>query len=176
MEVVTDFQDPEAVFAGLRRLVERSGRPLSFPLVEGVFGPLTMRWPEILDWVAEANAEGLPMKAQVIGRAIGFVLGHELTFNPFYSTATYRAFAHLPLERRVVELRRPEVRARILAEPIDRDPGNVLGVLMGNFDRMFQLGDPPDYEPAPESSLIAEAQHALSRRGQSATAATRRSC
>jgi len=163
MEVITDFGDPEAVFAGLRRLVERSGRPLSFSLIEGVFGPLTMRWAEVLDWVAEANAQGLPIKAQVIGRAIGLVLGHELTFNPFCSTETYRALAHLPLDRRLAELRRPEVRARVLAEPIDRDPGNVLGLLMRDFERMFQLGDPPNYEPTPESSLAAEAR----RRGVS---------
>ncbi|HEY3189595.1 MAG TPA: amidohydrolase family protein, partial [Solirubrobacteraceae bacterium] len=158
IEVITDFQDPEAAFAGLRRLVERSGRPLSFSLIEGVFGPLTMRWGEVLDWVAAANAQGLPIKAQVLGRAIGLVLGHELTFHPFCGTETYRALAPLPLERRVAELRRPEVRARVLAEPMHHDPANVLGLLMRDFDRMFQLGDPPNYEPPADSSLAAEAR------------------
>ena len=43
MEVITDFGDPEAVFAGLRRLVERSGRPLSFSLIEGVRGRAVAR-------------------------------------------------------------------------------------------------------------------------------------
>jgi N-acyl-D-aspartate/D-glutamate deacylase len=117
-----------------------------------------MRWPEILDWVVQANAEGLPIKAQVIGRAIGLILGHELTLNPFYSTETYRALAHLPLDRRTAELRRPEIRSRMLAEPIDRNPKNILGTMLRDWERVFQLGDPPDYEPSPDASLAAEAR------------------
>jgi N-acyl-D-aspartate/D-glutamate deacylase len=158
MQLITDFDDAEAVFAGLRQLVECSGRPLSFSLLEGVMGPLSLRWPEILDWVKAANADGLPMRAQVLGRAIGIILGHELTLNPFYTTPTYRALAPLDLDARVVALSRPEVRARILAEPVDPDPANVLGRLVRDFDHMFLLGDPPDYEPDPGTSLAALAR------------------
>lgn len=158
IQLITDFEEPEAAFRCMRHLVETSDRPLSFSLLEGVLGPLSPRWPEILDWIAEANAEGLPIKGQVLGRAIGMLFGHELTLNPFYSTETYRSLAHLPFDARIAELRKPDVRARILAEPIDPNPTSVLGKLVRNFDRMFLLGDPPDYEPLPETSLRAEAR------------------
>jgi N-acyl-D-aspartate/D-glutamate deacylase len=155
MQLITDFDDAEAVFAGMRRLVELSGRPLSFSLLEGAFGPLSLRWPEILDWVAEANQRGLPIRAQVLGRAIGIILGHELTLNPFYTTPSYQALAVLPLNERIAALRQEDVRARILAEPIDPDPANVLGRLVRDFEHMFLLGDPPNYEPLPETSIAA---------------------
>jgi N-acyl-D-aspartate/D-glutamate deacylase len=163
MQLIVDFEDTAEVFAGLLRLAERSGRPLSFSLLEGALGPLSMRWPEILDWVADAGAHGLPIKAQVPARAIGLLFGHDLTLNPFYSTDTYRALAPLPRDRRIAALRSPDVRAHVLAEPIDPDPANILGRMVREFERMFVLGDPPDYEPPPEASVAAQAR----RRGSS---------
>ena len=75
MQLITDFDSPEATFGMLRRLVERSGRPLSVSLLEGAYGPMTLRWHELLDWAAKATEEGLPIKAQVLSRAIGVMLG-----------------------------------------------------------------------------------------------------
>ena len=159
MQLIIDFdEDADAAFGCMRRLVERSGRPLSFSLMEGDTGPLSPRWPEILEWVARANAGGLPIKAQVAGRAVGMLFGHEVTLNPFYTTQTYRRLAGLALAERVAQLRRPETRARMLAEPVDRDPANVLGRMVRDFEHMFLLGDPPDYEPLPENSIAAQAR------------------
>jgi len=84
--------------------------------------------------------------------------GHELTLNPFYSTQAYRELAVLTLAARVAQLRRPEIRARMLAEPIDRDPANVLGRMVRDYEHMFVLGDPPDYEPLPATSIAAQAR------------------
>lgn len=159
MQLITDYDDPEKTFAFLRRLVEQSGRPLSVSLLEGTYGPMTLRWRELLDWAADAAAEGVPIRAQVLGRAIGVMLGHELTLNPFYTTETYMALARLPFEEKIRELKRPEVRARILAEAIDPDPTIVLGRLAYDYDHMFLLGDPPDYEQPFEQSMAAMARH-----------------
>jgi N-acyl-D-aspartate/D-glutamate deacylase len=57
-------------------------------------------------------------------------------------------------------MRDPEVRRRILSE----QPSAGLAFLVGQFDRLFALGDPPEYEPAPETSVAAQAE----RRGVSA--------
>ena len=160
MQLIIDFEQADEAFGVMRRVVERSGRPLSFSLMEGETGPLSPRWPEILDWVAQANAEGLPIKGQVACRAVGMLLGHELTLNPFYSTEAYRELARLPLEERISALRLPEVRARVLAEPVDPDPANVLGRMVRDYLRMYVLGDPPDYEPLPEDSIAARAERA----------------
>jgi len=158
MQLIADFDDVGATFALLKRLVERSGRPLSVSLLEGGYGPMTLRWRELLDWAAEANAAGLPIKAQVLSRAIGVMLGHELTLNPFYTTESYAKLALLPFEERVRELAEPETRARILAEAADPDPAIVLGRLVRDFEHMFLLGDPPDYEQPFESSIAGRAR------------------
>jgi N-acyl-D-aspartate/D-glutamate deacylase len=159
MQLILDFDgDAEAAFACMRRMVQTSGRPLSFSLMEGNTGPLSSRWPEILDWVGRAIEAGLPIKAQVAGRAVGMLLGHELTLNPFYATEAYRELAKLPLRERIVQLRRSGLRARILSEPVDRDPANVLGWMVRDFERMFVLGDPPNYEPLPQTSIAAQAR------------------
>jgi N-acyl-D-aspartate/D-glutamate deacylase len=158
MQLITDYDDPEQTFALLRGLVQRSGRPVSVSLLEGSYGPMTLRWRDFLDWAAEASAAGLPIKAQVLGRAIGVMLGHELTLNPFYTTESYGRLARLPFEQRIRELRQPETRARILAESVDPDPTIVLGRLVRDFDHMFLLGDPPDYEQPFEQSIAAQAR------------------
>ncbi len=71
--------------------------------------------------ISKANADGLnnSRAVQVLGRPVGFVLGHELTLNPFYSTETYRTLADQPFEARIAKLRDPDIRARIVTEPPD---------------------------------------------------------
>jgi N-acyl-D-aspartate/D-glutamate deacylase len=59
LQFVSDFTDPEAEFALLRRIVERSGRPLSFSLVQNIRAP--EQWKLLLERLSEATAAGLPM-------------------------------------------------------------------------------------------------------------------
>lgn len=160
MQLIMDFDPIEQTLGLLRRLVERSGRPLSVSLLEGGYGPMTLRWRDVLDWAATASGAGLPIKAQVLSRAIGVMLGHELTLNPFYTTPSYQKLANLPFPDKIRALQQPETRTRILAEAIDPDPTIVLGRLAHEFDHMFLLGDPPDYEQPFEQSILSRAQRA----------------
>jgi len=153
MQLITDFEPEEETFALLRRLTRHSGRPLSVSLLEGGYGPMTLRWQDVLDWAARSGEDGPPIRAQVLSRAIGVMLGHDLTLNTFYTTPTYESLAALPFEEKIRTLRRPEVRERILSEAADPDPAIVLGRLVREFHHMFQLGDPPDYEQPFEQSI-----------------------
>ncbi len=63
----------------------------------------------------------------------------------------------LPLDELLVELRKPEVKAAILAETdLPPDPRRQFEGLTENmpylFAKMFPLGDPPDYEPTADRS------------------------
>lgn len=158
MQLITDFEQPEATFGLMQRLVRHAGRPLSVSLLEGGMGPMTLRWQDVLDWAAASTRDGLPIRAQVLGRAIGVMLGHELTLNTFYTCPTYVDLAgRLTFEEKIRALKSPDVRARILAESADPDPTIVLGRIVRDFDRMFLLGDPPDYEQPVEQSIAARA-------------------
>lgn len=155
-QIVEDVHLPDRNFATLRKLAEAAGRPLTFSIGTGNNGPYI--WPKLLDDMASANAEGITVKGQVMPRAIGMLLGHELTLNPFYTTPTYQAMNGLPIEEKLGQLRQPEVRERILNEPIDADPALTLGQMVSDFDHMFVLGDPPDYEQSWQNSVAGMAQ------------------
>jgi N-acyl-D-aspartate/D-glutamate deacylase len=156
IQYVSDFKNREAEFAQIREYVRRSGRPFTFSMGQSNQDP--DNWREMTAFVAQANADGLKVRGQALGRPVGFILGHELTLNPFYSTETYRSLAQLPFEARIAKLRDPEIRARIIGEPPDPDPVNFLGRQVRGFETMFQLGDPPDYEQPPEMSIASQAR------------------
>jgi N-acyl-D-aspartate/D-glutamate deacylase len=153
VQLITDFDDPVAEFHLLRRVAERGKRPMSLTLAqrEGKDG----HWKLLLDLIAEANADGVPMWAQVMGRPIGLNLGFEISNNPFMDRPSYKAIAHLPFPQRLEQLERPEVRAAILAEET-KDPS--IKKRLNRFDRLFVLQDPPDYEPPVSDSIAAKAE------------------
>ncbi len=75
------------------------------------------------------------------------MIGLELSGNPFVMYPCYQEIADLPLAERVAEMRKPEVRERILTDTPDSD-GHPLMFAAQAWDYMFPLGDPPNYEPA----------------------------
>ena len=79
----------------LRRLVELSGRPLSFTLLDISLYP--GRWQTLLREVERANRDGLPIRGQVAARPVALLYGLELSFHPFSTCPSYRAVDGLPL-------------------------------------------------------------------------------
>jgi hypothetical protein len=68
----------------------------------------------------------------------------ELSRNPFQTYPGYRAIAHLPLEERVKRMRDPQVRSAILSEHATKTSDPLFS--RPNYDKIFLLGNPPDYE------------------------------
>jgi N-acyl-D-aspartate/D-glutamate deacylase len=153
VQVVSDFADPREEFAMLRRIAERSGRPLSFTLAQGGGNPKGYRF--LLQALEEAVAAGLPMRAQVAARPVGVLLGLELTANPFSRWPAYQEIADRPLAERVAALRDPDVRARLFAGAPE---GKGISMLGGAWERMHLLSPEPDYEPGPETTVAAVAR------------------
>jgi N-acyl-D-aspartate/D-glutamate deacylase len=151
-EIVCDFVDLEAEFALLRAMVEASGRPMSITTLQNDARPA--QWRQLLALIDEAARAGLPMRAQVAPRAVGVLLGLTATLNPFQSHASFQRVAGLPLAEQVARLRDPELRRRLLAEA----PAPAFAMFGAGFDRIFTLGDPPDYEPSPEQSVASRAR------------------
>jgi N-acyl-D-aspartate/D-glutamate deacylase len=67
------------------------------------------------------------------------------------------AIAHLPLAEKMARLRDPSFRAKLMAEET-KDVGLPFYLMGRQFDRIYPLGDPPNYEPAPETSVGAQAR------------------
>ena len=131
------------------------GLPVTFTLAIGNAGdPFFL---EALTMVEKANSDGGRISAQIFPRPIGLVLGLDLSGNPFVMYPSYQAIADLPLAERVAEMRKPEVRERILTDTPASD-GHPLMFAAQAWNYMFPLGDPPDYEPSPSDSIGARAQ------------------
>jgi N-acyl-D-aspartate/D-glutamate deacylase len=136
----------------LRRLVERSGRPLSFTLVQSPIDPEAYK--TLLARLEDAVAAGLPMTAQVAARAVGILLGLELTVNPFSQYPTWREIAALSFADKVARLSDPAFRARLLAD----HPHDGARRMPTNWGRMHLLSERPDYEPTADSTVEARAR------------------
>jgi len=131
-----------------------AGLPVTFTLTTGNSGePI---WPAAINLVEKYNADGATITAQMFPRPIGLVIGLELTGNPFVFYPSYQEIADLPLAERVAEMRKPDVRARILADRPAGD-GNPLLYLAQAWKWIFPLTDEPDYEPDASTSIAARA-------------------
>ena len=135
------------------RVAENTGCPISFLVSQHPRSP--DRYRETLDQLAMANAKGIQVTAQVAARAVGLLLGLELSRHPFQTLPSYKAIAHLPLAERVRRMRDPAVRAAILSEQPEKTSDPLFS--RPNYDWTFLLGNPPDYEQPRENSLSARA-------------------
>jgi N-acyl-D-amino-acid deacylase len=144
----------ESVLRQVFEVGQDVGLPVTFSLLTGNMGdPI---WPEAMNLVEKFNAAGTDITAQMFPRPIGMVIGLELTGNPFVMYPSYREIAGLPLAERVTEMRKPEVRARILADK-PAGTGHPLMFMVQAWDWIFPLGAEPDYEPDRSTSIAARA-------------------
>ncbi|CAG7223102.1 amidohydrolase family protein [Mycobacterium avium subsp. paratuberculosis] len=135
-------------------VAEDVGLPLTFTLVVANSGDPT--WPDAITMIEKANAAGGDITAQLLPRPIGLIIGLQLSANPFVLYPSYREIAHLPLAERVAQMRKPEVRARILADKPGE--GHPILYVAQMWDWIYPLGDNPDYEPDPSTSIAARAR------------------
>ncbi len=126
-----------------------SGLPLSVTLLQ-------YRGTDYRDKLAlleRANAEGLAMRAQIATRAVGVMLGLQTSMNPLLATPTYLEVADLPLAEQVRRLSTVDARARLFGDLTTTPP-------RWSLDRVFDLGEIPDYEPEPAASVAERARAA----------------
>jgi N-acyl-D-aspartate/D-glutamate deacylase len=147
LQVVSDFDDVDAEFGLFRSMAEASGRPLSFSLA----GVDPEKYPRQLALLDEANAAGVRMRGQAAARAIGILVGLQCTVNPLAGNPVWQEIAGLSVAEQARAMAEPSFKERFLAAAPKP---------LGGADRMFELGDPPDYEPDPSTSIEARAARA----------------
>jgi N-acyl-D-aspartate/D-glutamate deacylase len=138
-QVVSDLKGFDHEIEVMYEMMRVSGRPLSLSVMQHEPGD---GYRDTFAAIERANAEGLKMTAVVAPRAIGVLVDFRGTYNPFVLSKLFRSSP---------DLHDQEVRRGILAEVAER------GGLRAPLDTIFELGDPPQYEPAPEASVSAMA-------------------
>jgi N-acyl-D-aspartate/D-glutamate deacylase len=156
-----DIVAPKKEIDWMCRLADAIGMPVSFALEQVQAAPDL--WRELMDESIRATDAGAPVYPQVAARPFGMLLGFP-SRHAFSRRPTYRALRErCSREELAVELAQPDVRAAILAEDdLPPDPTALfegLGALMASsLDRIYPLGEPPDYEPTPDLTVAAQAK------------------
>ncbi len=162
MAGIVPTDDPETVASEMDwigRMALETGLTATFICLQQHAEPT--RWRRELEAAALWRDKGASVVPLVAGRPFGVLLGWDVR-HPFKLRPSYEAVAHLPLDERLEQLARPEVRAAILAEsPGGGDAAAAatqagLGMIL---PMTFALdADRPDYEPPPSASLGARAE------------------
>jgi N-acyl-D-aspartate/D-glutamate deacylase len=154
LQFVLDLSSLDEDLPMMLRVAENTRCPITFSITQNDEAP--RRWRQTLDEINAAAARGLSITAQIAARPVGLLLGLELSRNPFQTHPSYRAIAKLPLEERLKRLHQPDLRAAILSE----SPSSTDDPLFfrPNYEKMYLLGDPPDYEQPAENALGPQAR------------------
>jgi N-acyl-D-amino-acid deacylase len=153
----SDFDDEDYELAWMTKLARETRRPIWYLLTDRYEDP--GRWRRLLKATHAARAEGLSFTAQIAGRPIGVMMGVGTALNPFTVRPSYKKLESLPIEEQRKRLRDLDLRRQILAEkPSDAEVAKLAQfrqAVTGKWERFYTMGNPPDYEPAPEKSVAA---------------------
>ena len=156
-----DIVAPKKELEWMQRLGSEIDCALSFALIQVDADPDL--WREQLDISAAAHEEGSRLHPQIAARPFGMLLGfpghHAFTHRPTYR----RLKAECTREELAARLAEPAVRAAILSEddmPIDPTKlfDGMFALAQNVTERLYYLGEPPNYEPTDEDTVAAIAR------------------
>jgi N-acyl-D-aspartate/D-glutamate deacylase len=156
IEVNSDFGPGE--LEALLAAAKLSGRPLSCLLVQVDRAPGL--WREVLDGIRAARAAGLSANAQVGCRPPGVLMGLETSLHPFSTHPAWLEMSDLtPAERYRRLVGDASLRRRLVEErPPERTDNLATRPMAQVLEKTFLLGDEPNYEPDPATSVAATAR------------------
>lgn len=157
-EIASDLAPEAGEFAWMDKLADEENCRVTYACVQHDDDP--QQYQRLL---AHAENRGGGVYPQVAIRPPGVLMCLDAT-HPFNARPSYLAIKHLPLAARVAEMKKPEVRAKILGEATEHKArlvrllfveGKEMRSSIADYHRIFWLGDPPNYEPGPELSMQA---------------------
>ena len=140
----------------LSRIALRTKLAVTFAMLQNERNPDS--WRIALAKVDETNAAGANMRPQIAARPFGMMIGWANN-NPFTKRPTLISLvSRFSGEQLFAELRKPAVRATILSEAdLAADPSiqfdGLASFLQTMLDKVYAMGDPPNYEPSPENTV-----------------------
>jgi N-acyl-D-amino-acid deacylase len=156
-----DIVAPKRELEWMQRLGAEIDRPISFAMIQIDAAPTL--WREQLDISAAAHAAGSRLYPQIAARPFGMLFGfpghHGFTHRPTYR----RLKAECGREELAQRLADPAVKVAILSEddlPVDptQQFDAMFALVQYSLERLYALGDPPDYEPTPDRTVAAIAR------------------
>jgi len=155
-EIISDITGDDANLDWMARLTTETGRPISLGAVISRRSGMSMRG--VLEFIERSNARGAQMVAQIAARPAASLMSLQSSVHPFSTHRSFRQLmSGLSHEERVTRMRDPQVRAQILNDAPAVKEEQTLAMVAG-FQHHFSLGDPPDYEPTADRSILERAK------------------
>ena len=156
LQGISDFYDFQSEFNIFKEMSSASGRPISITVEQQDARPEW--WLQLLDGIKEAQDHGIKMYGQVPPRATGILMGLTASLNPFILYPSFFEIAGLPLDQKVDIMRDLEFKKKVLLEKPVSIGNPLVDEIITSFNKMFRLGEPANYEPHPDSSILFESK------------------
>ena len=156
LQGISDFYDFQSEFNIFKEMSSASGRPISITVEQQDARPEW--WLQLLDGIKEAQDHGIKMYGQVPPRATGILMGLTASLNPFILYPSFFEISGLPLDQKVDIMRDLEFKKKVLLEKPVSIGNPLVDEIITSFNKMFRLGEPANYEPHPDSSILFESK------------------
>ncbi|MEN9539036.1 MAG: hypothetical protein RLZZ126_1271, partial [Pseudomonadota bacterium] len=154
-QMTTIHEQLQSEYAWIKDLAREVGCAVQFNFQQGDAAP--NQWQDILHMIEAARDEGLRIYGGMAGRPAGMLYSWQSTIHPFVGYPSFAQIAALPMEQKLLKLQDPAFKAQLLSE-VPRDLGPQGNFVTRSFHKLYLLGDPPNYEPDPATSIAAVAQ------------------
>lgn len=158
--LVSDFdKDWRAEMDWMKRLSIENDCQVNFVL----FFRCEEDWPRVQEqfaYVREAKKEGARLIPHVGARPVNILLSWDGTIHPFSFHENFAELSLISSEERLAKLRTPEMRKALIGEETPSLGDEFMDTILSGWDKLYELGTPPNYEPGPEDSIASKAKEA----------------
>ena len=157
-EMASDMKRDWDEFGWMGALSRETGLPVTFAALQSIAKEMPLE-EQISSMIAE-NDNGANIVAQIALRGNGIIMAWQGTVHPFRFKPAWAEIEALPWPQRLVRLKDPAFKARMIAEESvfpESDIIDFLRIVAGGWPVHFEMGPAFNYEPRQDESVMARA-------------------
>ena len=154
-EMASDLKREWKEFEWMGELSRETRMPVTFAMLQSIAKELP--WQEQMSSMAEENAKGANIRAQISLRGTGILMAWRGTVHPFILRPSWAAIAGKPWDVQLKTLRDPSFRARLIAEEpaLEGELSALRMVISKGWFTQYAMSDSFNYEPTQAETIMA---------------------
>ncbi len=154
-EMASDLKREWKEFEWMGELSRETRMPVTFAMLQSIAKELP--WQEQMSSMAEENAKGANIRAQISLRGTGILMAWRGTVHPFILRPSWASIAGKPWDVQLKTLRDPSFRARLIAEEpaLEGELSALRMVISKGWFTQYAMSDSFNYEPTQAETIMA---------------------
>ena len=154
-EMASDLKREWKEFEWMGELSRETRMPVTFAMLQSIAKELP--WQEQMSSMAEENAKGANIHAQIALRGTGILMAWRGTVHPFILRPSWALIAGKPWDVQLKTLRDPSFRARLIAEEpaLEGELSALRMVISKGWFTQYAMSDSFNYEPTQAETIMA---------------------